>query len=91
MREFEAIVAAGERRLRVVVTTAQRAAPTRRRSALVARIEAETGRPVEARRHVDPSLIGGLVVQAGSLRLDASVRGRIEKLRIRACRDKELR
>jgi F0F1-type ATP synthase delta subunit len=26
-------------------------------------------------------LIGGLVVQAGSLRLDASVRGRLEQLR----------
>ena len=81
VREFESIVAAGEKRLRVVVTTASELAPDESRE-LVARIEAETGRPVEARYHVDPSLIGGLVVQAGSLRLDASIRGRIEKLRI---------
>jgi F-type H+-transporting ATPase subunit delta len=79
-REFEALVDAGEKRLRVVVTTAQELSEEEARS-LVAKIEAQVGRPVEARRHVDPSLLGGLVVQAGSLRLDASIRGRIEKLR----------
>jgi F-type H+-transporting ATPase subunit delta len=80
VREFEALVAAGEKRLRVVVTTAKELSEEEA-SALVERIEAQVGRPVEARRHVDPSLIGGLVVQAGSLRLDASVRGRLERLR----------
>jgi len=30
---------------------------------------------------VDPNLIGGIVLQAGSMRLDASVRGRLERLR----------
>ena len=30
---------------------------------------------------MDPDLIGGLVVQAGSLRLDGSVRGRLNSLR----------
>ena len=33
------------------------------------------------RRNVDPALIGGLVLQAGSLRVDASVRGRLDDLR----------
>jgi F-type H+-transporting ATPase subunit delta len=80
VREFEALVAVGEKRLRVVVTTAQELSEEEARS-LVSRIEAATGSQVEARRHVDPSLFGGLIVQAGSLRLDASVRGRIEKLR----------
>lgn len=80
VREFEALVAAGEKRLRVVVTTAQELSEEEARS-LVSRIEAATGNRVEARRHVDPSLLGGLIVQAGSLRVDASVRGRIEKLR----------
>jgi F-type H+-transporting ATPase subunit delta len=79
-REFEKLVDAGEKRLRVVVTTAQELSEEEAR-ALVAKIEAATGRPVEARRHVDPSLLGGLIVQAGSLRLDASIRGQIEKLR----------
>ena len=35
---------------------------------------------VEATRNVDPDLIGGVVLQAGSLRVDASVRGRLERL-----------
>ena len=48
---------------------------------VVKQIEEASGRTVEATRTVDPDLIGGLVVQAGSLRLDASVRGRLEQLR----------
>jgi F-type H+-transporting ATPase subunit delta len=79
-REFEALVAVGEKRLRVVVTTAQELSEGEARS-LVSKIEAATGSRVEARRRVDPSLLGGLIVQAGSLRLEASVRGRIENLR----------
>ena len=34
-----------------------------------------------ATRKVDPELIGGIVLQAGSLRVDASVKGRIEAIR----------
>ena len=79
-RELETLVAAGERRLRVVVTTAQELSDEEA-SSLVAKIEAATGRSVEARHNVDPSLLGGLVVQAGSLRMDTSIRGRIENLR----------
>ena len=48
---------------------------------VVKEIEEASGRRVEASRSVDPGLIGGLVVRAGSLRLDASVRGRLEQLR----------
>jgi F-type H+-transporting ATPase subunit delta len=48
---------------------------------VVGQIEKASGRKVLATRTVDPGLIGGLVVQAGSLRLDASVRGRLEQLR----------
>jgi F0F1-type ATP synthase delta subunit len=36
---------------------------------------------VEATRSVDPDLIGGIVIQAGSQRVDASVRHRLEELR----------
>ena len=39
------------------------------------------GPKVQATSRVDPELIGGLVLQAGSMRLDASVRGRLEQLR----------
>lgn len=79
-REFESLVAAGERRLRVVLTTAHELSDEEADS-LVAKIERASGRPVEASRRVDSELIGGLVVEAGSLRLDASVRGRLERLR----------
>ena len=79
-REFEALVGAGERRLSVVVTTAQKLSDEDA-AALVTKIEKATGRPVEAERRVDPSLLGGLIVQAGSLRMDTSIRGRLEKLR----------
>jgi F-type H+-transporting ATPase subunit delta len=48
---------------------------------VVGQIEQASGRKIVATRTVDPDLIGGLVVQAGSLRLDASVRGRLEQLR----------
>ena len=49
--------------------------------AIVSRIEQASGRTVEATRTVDPDLIGGLILQAGSLRVDASVRGRLDRLR----------
>jgi F-type H+-transporting ATPase subunit delta len=48
---------------------------------VVQEIEEASGRKVVATRTVDPDLIGGLVVQAGSIRLDASVRGRLQQLR----------
>jgi F-type H+-transporting ATPase subunit delta len=48
---------------------------------VVEQIEKASGRKVVASRTVDPDLIGGLVVQAGSVRLDASVRGRLDQLR----------
>jgi F-type H+-transporting ATPase subunit delta len=45
------------------------------------KIEKSSGRAVEATRIVDPALIGGIILQVGSQRLDASVRGRIDRLR----------
>ena len=48
---------------------------------ILADIEKESGRKVQATRSVDPDLIGGIVLQAGSMRLDASVRGRLDRLR----------
>ena len=48
---------------------------------IVRQIEAASGRKVEATRSVDGDLLGGVVLQVGSLRLDASLRGRLERLR----------
>ncbi len=78
--EFETLVAAGEGILDVELTTAQELSDDEF-SEILARIEQQAGRKVQATRSVDPDLIGGLVLQAGSMRLDASVRGRLDRLR----------
>src|SRR5919204_405397 len=49
--------------------------------AILKQIEDAAGRKVEATQKVDPDIVGGIVLQAGSLRVDASVRGRLERLR----------
>ena len=50
-------------------------------AALRARVEAMTGATVDLRTSVDPAMIGGLTVRVGDTLLDASVRGRLERLR----------
>ena len=79
-REFDRLMAREERRLNVELTTARELSDDEARD-LLQQIEQSSGRTIEARRQVDPSLIGGFVLQAGSMRVDASVRGRIEGLR----------
>ena len=78
--ELQALVDAAEGRVAVELTTAYEL-PDDEAAAIVGKIEQASGRTVEATRKVDPSLIGGLILQAGSLRVDASVRGRLERLR----------
>lgn len=79
-REFDRLIAAQERRVKVELTTAYELSDADAEE-IVRQIEQATGRTVEATRSVDPSLIGGLVLQADTLRVDASVRGRLERLR----------
>ena len=79
-RELDRLLAAEERRLSVELTTALRLSDDDARG-LVKQIEDASGRKVEVSRKVDPELIGGLILQIGSMRVDASVRGRIERLR----------
>jgi F-type H+-transporting ATPase subunit delta len=79
-REFERLMAREERRLTVELTTA-RELSDEEASAIVTQIEKAAGRKVEATRSVDPDLVGGIVLQAGEYRVDASVRGRLERLR----------
>ena len=45
------------------------------------RVEAMAGSSVDLRAEVDPDLIGGLTVQVRDRLLDASIRGRLERLR----------
>ena len=50
-------------------------------AAIGARLESMTGQTVKLTTSVDASLIGGLTVQVGDRMIDASVRGRLERLR----------
>ena len=79
-REFERLVAEHEGIVNAELTTAIELSD-KEAGDLLRRIEEASGRKVEATRKVDPDLIGGIVLQVGSHRLDASVRGRLERLR----------
>jgi F-type H+-transporting ATPase subunit delta len=78
--ELDTLVAAEEGILDVELTTAHELSDGDFQE-IVQRISRAAGRDVNATRAVDPDLIGGIVLQAGSMRLDASVRGRLERLR----------
>jgi F-type H+-transporting ATPase subunit delta len=79
-REYGALVDAEQRVLNVELTTAIELSEEEAND-LVRKIQEASGHTVEATRSVDPDLIGGIVLQAGSLRVDASVRGRLQRLR----------
>ena len=79
-REFERLAAAEEGILDVELTTAVELSEKEARD-VIQQIEKASGRKVEATRSVDADLIGGLVLQVGSMRLDSSVRGRLNRLR----------
>jgi F-type H+-transporting ATPase subunit delta len=80
VREFDALVAAEEGILDVELTTAVELSDDDA-TKLLGQIEQVSGRRLRARREVDPKLIGGFVLRAGSHRADASIRGRLERLR----------
>ena len=79
-QEFERLVAEEEGVLSAELTTAVELSDEDEQR-LLKQIEEASGRKVEATRQVDPALIGGIVLQVGSHRLDASVRGRLDRLR----------
>jgi F-type H+-transporting ATPase subunit delta len=79
-RELDRLVAREERRLTVELITARELSDAEA-GEIIGQIEQQAGRKVEATRSVDPGLIGGFVLRAGSYRADASVRGRLERLR----------
>jgi F-type H+-transporting ATPase subunit delta len=78
--ELDALVAVEQGRLNVELTTAIELTDEEA-GTILHQIEQSSGRTVEATRKVDPGLLGGIVLQAGSLRVDASVKGRLETLR----------
>jgi F-type H+-transporting ATPase subunit delta len=79
-REFERLIAEHEGIVHAELTTAVELSD-KEAGELLKQIEQAAGRKVETTRSVDQGLIGGIVLQVGSHRLDASVRGRLERLR----------
>jgi ATP synthase F1 delta subunit len=45
------------------------------------RIAEETGQKIELSEHVEPDILGGLVVRVGNSIIDASIRARLDSLR----------
>ena len=80
VHEFEALVARDEGILDVELTTAVELSDAEARG-ILERIERVSDQKLRATRRVDPNLIGGFVLQAGSHRVDASVRARLQLLR----------
>jgi F-type H+-transporting ATPase subunit delta len=78
--EWERLLAREARVLELELTTAIELSDADA-NAIVEQIEQASGRRVVATRTIDPGIIGGIVVQAGSQLLDASVRGRLNQLR----------
>ena len=78
--EFERLVAQEQRVIQVQLTTAHELSDAEA-SEILQQIESTAGQRVEATRTVDPDLIGGLVLRAGSILVDSSIRGRLDKLR----------
>ena len=80
VEEFDALVAQEEGILEVELTTAVELSEEEARR-ILDRIQGVSERKLRATRKVDQRLIGGFVLRAGSHRVDASVRARLERLR----------
>jgi F-type H+-transporting ATPase subunit delta len=79
-REFHRLLN-GERGIVEAVVTSAKPLARDDRDAVRKKVEAMTGEKVELQDEVDESLIGGLTVRIGDRLLDASIRGRLERLR----------
>jgi F-type H+-transporting ATPase subunit delta len=76
---FEALKAEAERAADVDVTSAFALSDTQQ-AELALELTKKLGRQVTLTTHVDQSLIGGVLVRSGDLVIDASVRGKLNKL-----------
>jgi F-type H+-transporting ATPase subunit delta len=79
---FEQRVAQAANRLEVTAVTAV-SLSDELRDTIVQRIRRETGSDVDLEEAVDPDVIGGLVLEVEGVRIDGSVRRRIDGLRAR--------
>jgi ATP synthase F1 delta subunit len=79
-REYDAMWRKENKLLEVRVTSA-RPLDDDLVSSIGKKIEEQTGKRIDLDANVDPDVIGGLVLRVGNLVMDASVRGRLERLR----------
>ena len=79
-REFDDLWREENRLLEVRVTSAKPLDDELIKS-IGQRIEDQTGQRIDLDANVDPDVIGGLVLRVGNMVMDASVRGRLERLR----------
>jgi F-type H+-transporting ATPase subunit delta len=79
-REFRRLVQRASGIVPATVMSASELSPAEE-DAIRARLEKMTGGKVELAFELDPSLIGGVAVRIGDRMIDASVRGRLERLR----------
>jgi ATP synthase F1 delta subunit len=79
-REFDALWEEANRLLPVQVTSAIELGESTVQE-IGRRIGERTGRKVELTKHVEPDILGGIVVRVGNSILDASIRNRLEQLR----------
>ena len=80
--EYDALLRRSRGIVAATVTTPGQL-PADELAAVRGRVEQLAGGPVELAQATDPSLIGGLTVRIGDRLIDASVRGRLERLRER--------
>jgi F-type H+-transporting ATPase subunit delta len=79
-RTFDDMWAEERKRLEVMITSAVELDDDTVKT-IGDRIEEQTGRDVQLSTHVDPDVVGGIVLRVGNMILDASVRARLERLR----------
>ena len=79
-REFDSLWAKEQKLLPVTITSAVDL-DKKLVKQIGKQIEEQTGRRIEPTPVVDPDVLGGLAVQVGNVVMDATVRGRLEKLR----------
>jgi len=77
--DYQRLLARHRGQISAQLTSAQ-ALSEGQRSALKDKLKAATGRDVMLDESVDPALIGGLVVQIGSRRIDASLKTKLDQV-----------
>jgi F-type H+-transporting ATPase subunit delta len=79
-RSFHGRVAEGMGQIEITAITAV-PLDDEMRTKIVERIERQTGRTAALTERVDEDLIGGLVLEVGEIRVDGSIRSRLDALR----------